>query len=457
MRSLHARLLLVITLTVVIGWGAWLGFQYQQVSGREGGKSDLLLTNMAEQILLSLPSNIGTSGASNRLSLASGETVTQGKLQGLHFQVWVPRERRNILSSAGAPMTPLSPAFRPGFSDVVLDGQRIRVYAVNDSTGTIQVQTGQSVAMREAELLLWVKNSVLLAVAVLILLGLSIWGVVRWSLRPTRLLQQSVAARANSDLAPLSTHGLPHELVPLVDAFNGLLAKLGNSLDRERQFLGDAAHELRTPLAALLAQVQVAQHSSSRAEAEAALATVVSGIERTSRLAQQLLDSARVDSDRAAYQRMPVDLAGVAAMVAEEFEVPMERKSQTLELQGHAAYVDGNLDDLGILVRNLLDNAVRYTPSEGRVVLSTASNEKEGRVVLSILDDGPGVPLDEQGHLFERFYRGSTGNGERGSGIGLALIAHIARSHGASVHLVPGIEQRGFGVEVVFPPAGRAG
>lgn len=453
MRSLHSRLLMVIMTTVMLGWMASFATMYLLMTSQESGKWDLLLKNASEQLLQSLPSDIETTLATRRLALPHEEVADAGKFKALVFQVWIPGTGQNVLMSANAPATPMVAGFNDGFTDVVIDGRAIRVFAVTDTTGKVQVQTGQLVSIRDAEMMQLLKGSLLAALALMAVLALCIWTVICWSLAPVDRLAQSISQRDDADLTPLSPVGLPRELLPLVGAFNGLLAKFSGAIERERQFLGDAAHELRTPLAALLAHAQVAQHARSQAEADAALSKVIAGIERTSRLAQQLLDSARVDSERSSYQRATLDLSSMVALVAEEFDALIDRKGQALELDLEPAFVDGNLDDLGILVRNLIDNAVRYGPKEGRIDVRVQAAPGDRTVVLTIRDEGPGVPEDERPHLFERFFRGSTGNGERGSGIGLFLVAQIARSHGASVRLTPGAGGTGLGVEVTFRAA----
>ena len=242
-----------------------------------------------------------------------------------------------------------------------------------------------------------------------------------------------------------------------MDSFNALLGRLERALQHEREFLGEAAHELRTPLAALLAQAQVAQHSTSPAGTRQALGQLVLGIERTSRLAQQLLDSARVESARTDEGHGPVDLAEVTAMVAREFELIAARRRQVILLDTDACVVQGNLDDLGILVRNLVDNGLRYGSEDGRVKVTCRRLSDGPAVVLSVRDDGPGVAADEHARVFERFVRGSAGNGERGSGLGLSLVMRVARAHDATLRAGDGIDGRGFGVELRFPaPAASA-
>jgi signal transduction histidine kinase len=246
---------------------------------------------------------------------------------------------------------------------------------------------------------------------------------------------------------------LPAEFTPLVRAFNALLARLEQALQHEREFLGEAAHELRTPLAALLAQAQVLQHAANREEAHVAVEHLIAGIERASRLAQQLLDAARVEAGGSAARAANVDLAMVVAMVTDEFEQVALRSDQSIEVEGGHAPVYGDIDDLGILVRNLVDNALRHGGSGTRVRLKTGL-EGEGHArmaTLVVADDGPGIPVGEHEQVFERFYRAGDGHRTQGIGMGLSLVERVVVSHGGRLRCGAGLDGRGFGVEIWLP------
>ena len=266
-------------------------------------------------------------------------------------------------------------------------------------------------------------------------------------------LRRDMAQRDAHDLAPLPSAGMPREIRPLVDSFNLLLERLSHAMRGERQFLADAAHELRTPLAALLTQTQVALRAGTQADAHAALEQLAQGIQRTSRLAQQLLDSARVDASPLREDRPIVALPDVVTMVAREFESMASRRQQTLAIHAEPASVQGDLDDLGILARNLLDNAVRYSGEGTRIEIACGTDPDGTSAWLTVRDNGPGVHPDERERIFERFFRGSQGNGERGSGIGLSLVQRIARAHEATITVGDGISGRGFGCRVGFSAA----
>ncbi|WP_299342979.1 ATP-binding protein [uncultured Pseudoxanthomonas sp.] len=453
--SLKSKLLLAVMTPLALGWAGWLGSQHFQMTRQQQGHDDLFLQEVSEQILLSMPSNLDALDDGPRLHLPprAGPAGKKKKFDTLRYQVWILGRRTPVVASDGAPMQPLRADFKSGFVVSEVAGEPWRVYAATDASGRIQVQSGMSQSAMKAELAHWVKISLWSGIGILLVLGSIVGLAIHWSLRPMNRLRREMAQREPHDLAPLPASGLPREIRPLVDSFNLLLERLSEAMRGERQFLADAAHELRTPLAALLTQTQVAMRAGSQADAQAALAQLAHGIQRTSRLAQQLLDSARVDASPLREDRPVVALPDVVTMVAREFESMASRRQQTLALHAEPASVRGDLDDLGILVRNLLDNAVRYGGDGARIEIACGTDDGGATAWVRVRDNGPGVPADERERIFERFFRGSQGNGERGSGIGLSLVDRIARAHDARITVEDGIAGRGFGCRVAFRAA----
>lgn len=449
-RSLKLKLLKTIMGILLLGWLTWLGCGYLQLSRQQSRQGDLMLREVAEQILLSMPRDIAGNGDSGRLRLPPDQpAVSMRKFGKLQFQVWSLAGHGRVVASQRAPTAPLKADFRPGFGHGRSADEQWRVYAVSDAEGRVQVQTGLAQSQVQAELRYWAGAGLVYALVALLALVGATWLAVHWSLRPIDRLRGDMAQREPLDLTPLPTAGITREVLPLVESFNALLARLGGAMQAERQFLADAAHEIRTPLAALLTQAELAMHADTRAEAQLALQRLAGGIERTSRLAQQLLDSARLEASQRSRDDTTVELAEVATMVAREFEGMASRRRQVLFVTASETPVHGNLDDLGILVRNLIDNAVRYAGEGARIEIDC--RVAAGRARLCVRDDGPGVAAAERERIFERFFRGSNGNGERGSGIGLSLVARIARRHGATLAAADGIGGRGLGISVAFP------
>ncbi|PZQ10841.1 MAG: hypothetical protein DI564_15225 [Rhodanobacter denitrificans] len=459
MHALRTRLLIALAAVMLTAWAGWFAIQYQEMTARQYGDVDGMLRNVAEQILQSLPTDIATAGRQQQLALDGEARPTSGKFSALGFQVWERGSGRRLMSSRPAPEHALVPDFTDGFADVRIAGAPWRTVAISDTQRRVQVQVGLPESALRAELRRWFNTSLATAISLLLCIGIAIWLVIHWSLRPVARVSASLATRAPLDLTPLPERGLPDEFTPLVRAFNALMARLAHALQHEREFLGEAAHELRTPLAALLAQAQVLEHAGDRDEAREALDHLIAGIERTSRLAQQLLDAARVETGGAAVRAADVDLSWIAGMVADEFALLAQRAGRTIEIENRHAPVRGDIDELGIMVRNLLDNALRHGTPGTRVRVETRLDGEghDRRATLIVADDGPGIPDSESRRVFERFYRAENGRRTQGIGLGLSLVERVVASHGGQVRCGVGLDGRGLGVEIQLPAGTGAG
>ena len=287
-----------------------------------------------------------------------------------------------------------------------------------------------------------VRQGLMLLLAVLlVLIGLTS------ELRPLMKLKEDVADRDPMELEPVRVDHLPTELRPIVDAINQCIARLKVHASTQRQFIADAAHQLRTPLTLLDTQVQCARQC---VDDEPALSDALAGIHRTSRkmteITNQLLLLARAES--APSRNVAVDMTQVVSSVLEELLLAAQRRELDLgaELQDEAR-VAGNEQLLTALVANLVDNAIRYTQEGGSV---TARCRREGdEVVLEVVDNGPGIPAEIRAHVFERFYRGMTN--VEGTGLGLSIVQRIAQSHGGTVGVAPGEGRVGLVATVRLP------
>lgn len=280
------------------------------------------------------------------------------------------------------------------------------------------------------------------------MLALLIWFGIGAGLRPLLQLKQEVKQRTANQLVPLATADVPEEVLPLVTALNDLFTRLEDAFESERRFTADAAHELRTPLAALKIQAQVAMRSSDIAERNTALENVLRGVDRATRLVQQLLTLARVDPETAVASFSQVNLQALTASVMADLEPLAHAKQIEMLLEeGLAAYVFGDDAQLSLLLRNLLDNAIRYTPAGGLV--SVRVTDLNG-VHLEVRDTGPGIPEAEREQVLQRFYR-IAGSGEEGSGLGLSIVRRIADLHGARMELSNNAAGEGLLVQVIWP------
>lgn len=362
-------------------------------------------------------------------------------------QVWSLDGVRVYLSR---PHTVLPEITTLGFSTVSTSEGRWRVFGIQAVTRVIQVAQPMSVReQRAVELALETLKPFAL---LLPLLALFIWFAVGHALEPLRRLTALVKARRVEALESLPDSHLPAEVQPLVTALNELLARLQAALGRERAFMADAAHELRTPLTALHLQMGMLARASDEGERSAAMGTLSAGVQRAIRLVEQMLALARQEP-RAPAQRVAVRLDDLAREIVAEL-VPLADAGR-IDLGVEAAQpavVAADVDALRTLLRNLIDNAVRYTPPGGRVDVSVVPATAADGARLAVSDDGPGIDAAERARVFDRFYR-HPGTVPPGSGLGLAIVKAIADAHGATLTLADGAGGRGLSVAVSFPPA----
>jgi two-component system OmpR family sensor kinase len=273
------------------------------------------------------------------------------------------------------------------------------------------------------------------------LLALAVWWAVSRLLAPVQRVRGQLAQRRPDDLTPVSGAGLPSELQPLVHEFNALLARVQQAFDAQQHFVADAAHELRSPLAALKLQLQGLQRAPDTATRERAVERLGSGIDRATRLVEQLLALARQEAQIAAgAPPQPVPLAELARQAVLDATPAAQQRGIDLGLapvppEAEGASVPGHAQALAILLRNLLDNAIKYTPRGGRV--DVALQADDGHITLLVDDSGPGIAPAERAQVLQRFHRGAQPEGApaSGSGLGLAIADSIARLHGARLQL----------------------
>ena len=359
-------------------------------------------------------------------------------------QIWGENGAQLYLSRPGSP-APQSMDI--GFSTVSTPDGSWRVFSA--LVGNSIIQVSQPMSIREelaASMALRTMLPLLILLPVLIAV---IWVTVGRGLRPLNEVASAVGKRSADALEPLPDNGLPKEVKPLVAALNALLARLGRSLSLQRSFIADAAHELRTPLTAVRLQLQVAERASTETERVAGFTKLKGGIERVTRLVEQLLTLARSEPEAAEEPFAMVNLTDVARQVVAERASIAEAKRLDLGLLGNTPILTmGDAEALRVMLGNLVDNAIHYTPSGGTVDVGVAA--KDGQACLIVTDTGPGIPAEERERVFDRFYRSETA-GVPGSGLGLAIVRKIAQRHRASVDLGPGAGGRGLKVTVRFP------
>jgi two-component system OmpR family sensor kinase len=378
------------------------------------------------------------------LSATPAPGITPASTDDLIIQIWTASGAR-LFKSATGKLLP-DPVVL-GFSNATANGSTYRVFAL--ATPFQVTQVAQDVKIRQNTARALALRSVGPIAAAAPLLMLVVWWVVGLSLRPVQRVRAELAARQPEDLSPVAEPGLPDEIRPLVHELNLLLERTRSAFVVQKQFVGDAAHELRSPLAALRLQLQALRRTGDEEGRRIAVDRLAAGIDRASRLIEQLLSMARHDA--AAAQAPPQRVELVQLMRQAISEVLPEANSKAMDIGMDnvlPAWVSGHADALALLARNLLDNAVKYTPAGGRIDIGVRSDA--AGVTLTVDDSGPGIAAAERERVFDRFYRAANHDAV-GSGLGLSIVASVAQRHGAVVALDDSPQLGGLRVCVRFP------
>ncbi|VVD81803.1 ATP-binding protein [Pandoraea anhela] len=458
MRSIRRRLLvgLLITLAIALVLAGIAIFRQARTEANE------LFDFQLQQMALSLPAE--------SFSSVQGE---HNDTEGLVIQIW---SRNGVELYYSHPRTPLPPRAELGFTTVQTPAGDWRVYAA--LVGDNVVQLAQPMVIRDSLAVSMALRTLLPLVVAMPLLGLLVWIVVGRGLRPLRRVTKALDARAPGALEAFPEAGLPDEVRPLVRALNSLLGRLDEALVQQKAFVADAAHELRTPLAALQLQVQLLERAQTDAARAEAMRDLRDGVRRASHMVAQLLTLARQEPDAAraatAFVEMPLvpllqDVVAhhAALAVARGIDLGLEAPDALAAI----SRVRGDANALQTLFGNLVDNALKYTPRGGHVDVRLVSAMPSP--VVEIEDTGPGIAPAERERVFDRFFRGGAASVDaspasgasthdapdsaaprvQGSGLGLAIVRNIAQAHGARVELFDARNGSGLRVRVSFGDA----
>jgi two-component system OmpR family sensor kinase len=436
--SLRGRLLWYLLAAITIAAFAQASIAYRTALA----DADQIFDYHMQQMALSLRSRVPLA---NSEEAGTVDTPLAGN-DDLVVQVWSP-DGVQVFRSASHARLPQRAVL--GFSNVRANGTTYRIFSIQTNNQTVQV--AQDLAVRRSmasNLALRTLGPIAVMMPILMLV---VWWVVSGSLEPVARVRKQLASRQADDLSPVSDAGLPDEVRPLVQELNLLFGRVRTAFDTQQNFVADAAHELRTPLAALKLQVQSLERSDSRVDSlearKLAISRLSAGIERATRLVEQLLVLARQEASAAPHQ--PVELAGLARRAVADLIGVAQTKHIDLGLQrADGGQVEGQPEALMILLRNLVDNAIKYTPAGGTVDVSVAA--EQGALSVTVEDSGPGIPAEERERVFDRFYR-VPGSDAAGSGLGLAIIKAIAERHGATLVLGESARLGGLAATVRFP------
>ena len=447
--SLRQRLSLLVLLSLVLVWSITAIASYRESREEINELFDAQLEQGARIILLldmkRLQSLADADGDSQ--VVGDGDDDHNAQAKALPFQVW-DADGRLLLHNASAPH--LAFQEKSGFASLSESGgdKVWRSFALWNQHKGFQVRVFEDADQRTHVAGSITSRMLLPLLIALPGLALLIWLSIGRGLQPLQSMSAAIAARGADKLDLITLEKMPREVQAVVTAINDLLQRLSRSLDQERRFTADAAHELRTPLAAIQIQAEVALAAQDRQQQDHAMRGIIAGVKHTTRLSEQLLMLARLDHvDQKSQQE--IELGELTRRCAANYANSALEKD--IDLSVHAAQIYTLRGDpvlLEVMVGNLIDNAIRYTQAQGNIEIVIAGVGKQ--IVLSVKDDGPGLSAHDRGRVADRFYRGE-GNGSSGSGLGLSIVERIAHVHGAKLVLESGLNANGLGVSVLFP------
>ena len=416
-RSLRMRLLVFLLAAIVLAGAVQGALAYRSALDEADALFDYHMQQTALALRSGLPVDAQGLGPGLDLDDENHEFIVQ---------VWTNEGLRIFESAVGAALPQIAVL---GFTNVQARGGTYRVFSMQTRSQVIQVAQNMAVRQGMARSLALRTLAPLAFMAPLLVLAVW-WGVSR-SLAPVERVRRQLAQRQADDLSPVSDAQLPDEVQPLVSELNLLFERVQRAFDAQEHFVAGAAHELRSPLAALRLQLQGLQRAGDDTARAAAIERLSAGIDRATRLVEQLLTLARQESGSTATE--PVDLRAIAQLALADVAPAAQARSMDVGLlDSEAATVPGNVEALRMLVRNLLDNAIKYTPPGGQVDVQVRADN--GHAVLTVEDSGPGIAPEHRERVMQRFVR-ETAEGAPGSGLGLAIVLAIAQRHGAVVAL----------------------
>ena len=427
--SLRRQLLLWLLLPQLVLWavGGLLAYRFALSNVEKGIDQSLAqsVRALARQV-----KPIG-SGLLIDFPKAAQDVLEQDPTDRLSYMVSSP-PGKFVLGNQSLPQPRVSQTLigTPVFYRGTLDGKPLRIasldlrYGDADSPQTMRVQVGKSLTVQERVARELVADMLAPLLVLGVVLSVLVYAGVRRGLAPLTRLTTQLASRAVDARQPIGEAQAPSEVHALVQAINSLLQEVEQQVHQEKRFLDDAAHQLRTPLAGLISQVELAQQEASDPALAERLVKVHTGAQRSAHLVHQLLTLARTENH---VRRMPVDLAALAREVAREWTPRALSSGMDLGYEGEQSLmIKGDELQLREALNNLINNALRYTPSGSAITLRVERTEPGAS--LSVEDNGPGLTREEIAQAFQRFWRGNQQPG--GCGLGLAIVKEITRRHG---------------------------
>lgn len=382
---------------------------------------------------------------------SSYKTLTESNVekhsQYLLLQIW-DSQQRLLYKNNAAPMSPLADPKQSGFSWTQINGDKWRTYTIWNATQRLQIQIAEPISHRKDISGRFAYKLLLFTLLILPLMAGVIWWTINRLFSALQHSADQVSTRTPSDLGKVDLSNAPIELHSLLGALNHLFERVSHAMEQEQRFTANASHELRTPLAAIKANLQVIQRARNDQERQEAAAGLLISVDRSTRLVEQLMTLSRLDPQALRDHNLKLaDLQGFLTAQRSELTQIAERHQLKFITDLAPANCLFNPDSLAILVRNLIDNAVRYTPAGGTITLRCGYHENKAFLIVN--DTGPGIPAEMHEKVFERFFRLPNASAS-GSGLGLSIVKSIVLSHDADIQLSQGDNRQGLMVTIYF-------
>ncbi len=433
--SLKMHLLKNLMIALTLAWIITLVAGYLRTQETLDRQFDAQLKQIAESLSQQIETNQTTFEIIQHAYLTAGE-------KGVEFQIW--RDDKIVSYSSDAPKQALANV--EGYSKNESDQKNWRVFSSNRDNSKVMV--GQDLDIRNSIIQGLILSSLWPMLIALPIIGLIIWLSVTIALKPLNTLALTIQRKSPDQLSEISLVGVPQEVAPVVQSLNDLLAVVKLALTREREFADNAAHELRTPLAGIKAQVEAALRSTDENEKKNGLIAANFGVDRAARIVDQLLTLARLEPGDLRKSFAPVNLNAMMTQVIAKLTPQALAKNIDLGLEKNDPIsLLGDLSALDLMLTNLVENAIKYSPRSSRIDLSLL--KVATRATLLIEDQGPGISAEDHKRVFERFVRLADSNVE-GSGIGLSVVKKIADLHGIKIELAAPENHAGLRVSLTF-------
>jgi two-component system, OmpR family, sensor histidine kinase TctE len=467
-RSLFGEILDWMLAPLLLLWPMSIAVTYLVAQSIANAPFDRSLENSVQAIAQQIKEIDGQTQLS--LPVSARQILRADENDTIYFQV-IGRYGEFIAGDKDLPLPGENDALQNGlvtFRDSRIGGNEIRIASTllqtsprNLDERAILIQVGETLDKRSQLANEIIKGVILPQFIILPIVVVLVWFGLTRGLAPLTALQNRIKNRKIDDTSPIEEKAAPQEIIPLISSFNDVLYQLEDSVHSQKRFIADAAHQLKTPLAGLRMQAELAQRESSPAELQRSLEQIADSSTRAAHLVQQLLSLARMENTSSLAEKIQIDLSQAAENATKNWLNKAWEKNIDLGYQAptQAIQIFGNPVMLNELFNNLIDNAIKYTPEGGQVTIDVKHSSRPGILLIDVRDTGPGIPPEERQRVLERFYR-ILGSDTEGSGLGLAIVKEIALQHGGKLEILENVYQENpkkYGTCIrIYLPVGRA-